>query len=209
MATITPIQLGPADRGRRLSLREYLDAEMVEGFRYELARGVLEVAQIPDDAHGLIVWLLLGLIRDFERAHPGWIVRAGGGSEFRVTLPRARSARHPDVAVVVTGTAPDVRGRRRPAVAMEVVSPGTEARERDYREKREDYLAAGLLEYWIVDPESRRVTVLLRDGDTWEERVFGDGQRAEGLALPGFSVDVATLWPRPEDPGNPPTDGPA
>jgi Uma2 family endonuclease len=203
--TITPPRLGPADRGRALALDAYLEAETADGYRYELARGVLEVVQIPDEAHGLIVWLLLGLIRDYERANPGRLLRAGGGAEFRVTLPGARSARHPDVAIVLAGTAPDVRGGRRPAIVMEVVSPGAESHDRDYRQKREDYLAAGVPEYWIVDPEARKVTVLLRDGDAWEERAFADGGRAAGLVLPGFEVDVSAIWPRPETDADDPT----
>ena len=38
------------------------------------------------------------------------------------------------------------------------------------------------------------MTVLVRNGDVWAERVFVDGQTAEGLALPGFAVPVADLW---------------
>ena len=47
--------------------------------------------------------------------------------------------------------------RSEAAVAFEVVSRGGE--DRDYRVKRDEYLAFGLREYWIVDPSARRVTV--------------------------------------------------
>ena len=60
--------------------------------------------------------------------------------------------------------------------------------------KREEYLAYGLLEYWIVDPLDRKVTVLTRRGDVWHEAVFRDEQVIASLVLPGFATTVAELW---------------
>jgi Uma2 family endonuclease len=40
-----------------------------------------------------------------------------------------------------------------PALIIEVVSPGSTNRARDYRHKRTDYTARGVAEYWIVDVE--------------------------------------------------------
>ena len=54
MAT-TRIQIGPADHGRRMTLDEFREAEEEPGYRYELARGVLEVTEVPNDPHGQIV----------------------------------------------------------------------------------------------------------------------------------------------------------
>ncbi len=60
--------------------------------------------------------------------------------------------------------------------------------------KREEYLAYGLDEYWIVDPLERKVTVLTRRGDTWAEAVFRDDQVIASLVLPGFATTAAELW---------------
>ena len=60
--------------------------------------------------------------------------------------------------------------------------------------KREEYLAYGLMEYWIVDPLERKVTVLTRHGDTWAEAVFRGDQVIASLVLPGFATTVAELW---------------
>ena len=179
MATVatSTIRIGPADHGRSMTLEEFLEAEEEDGYRYELARGVLEVTQVPDDPHGLVVWNLLAAIADYSHAHPDVIYRAGGGSEFRLWLPALISGRNPDVAVALRGTRKDWRGRRRPALAFDVVSEGREAHERDYVTKRAEYLAYGLLEYWIVDLQTKTVTVLIRDGDIWVERVYRDGQQ--------------------------------
>ena len=60
--------------------------------------------------------------------------------------------------------------------------------------KREEYLAYGLDEYWIVDPLKRQVTVLTHRGDTWHEAVLRDDQVIASLVLPGFATTVAELW---------------
>jgi Uma2 family endonuclease len=194
MATITNLRLGPADHGRRLSLQEFWEAEETEGYRYELARGVLEVTHVPGDAHGLIVCFLYKLFARYDQDHPHVIERFGGASEFRLWLPTMVSGRYPDAAVVIRNTPKDEQGVRPPVLVVEVVSEGSEARERDYVTKREEYLAYGLREYWIIDPFARRVTVLIRAGDAWRERVFVDGQLAEGLALPGLTLAVSDVW---------------
>jgi Uma2 family endonuclease len=193
MASIaTPPRIGPADHGRPMTLEEFREAEEEPGYRYELARGVLEVTEVPNDPHGLIVFNLYQLLALYYQAHPDVIFRYGGAGEFRLWLPGMISGRNPDVAVVLRGTPKDKRGRRPPALAIEVVSEGGETR--DYETKRQEYLVYGLREYWIVDPLLRRVTVLYREGDIWAERVFQGDQTIESLVLPGFAGRVADLW---------------
>src|SRR4051794_29065918 len=98
MATIAT-RIGPADHGRKMTLEEFLDAEEEPGYRYELARGVLEVTYVPGEPHGLIVYLLYKLLTRFDDQHPRVIYRFGGASEFRLCLPAMVSGRNPDVAV--------------------------------------------------------------------------------------------------------------
>jgi Uma2 family endonuclease len=177
-----------------MTLDEFLDADETPGHRYELARGVLEVTEVPNDPHGDIVWFLISAISQHDREHPGLIHRAGEASGFRLWMPGMESGRNPDIAVVLRNAPRDHRGRRVPALAMEVVSEGEEAHRRDYLTKREEYLAYGLFEYWIIDPIERKVTVLTRRGPTWHEQVFAGEQGASGLVLPGFLVRPADLW---------------
>jgi Uma2 family endonuclease len=193
MATISaPLRVGLADRGRRMTLDEYLEAEGEEGYRYELAKGVLEVIQVPNDAHAQVVSNLYDAISAYRRTHPGVILRYGGGSEFQLALPGMMSARNPDLGVVLRGSPRDWRGRTGPALAAEVVS--RESIQRDYETKRAEYLAYGLQEYWIVDPLKRQVTVLTRRGDTWNEAVLRGDQVIASLVLPNFVTTVADLW---------------
>jgi Uma2 family endonuclease len=200
MSTITtPLRISPADNGRVMSLEEFREAEVEDGYRYELARGVLEVSEVPNDPHGHVVCNLYRAVVRYELENPHIVSRFGGGSEFRLWIPALISGRNPDVAVALRNTPRDERGRRPPSLAFEVVSEGSEARERDYVTKRVEYLAYGLSEYWIVDPERKCVTVLIRDGDAWVEQVYREDQQARSLVLPGFVVSVQDLWVDVED----------
>jgi Uma2 family endonuclease len=195
MAT-THLQIGPADHGRRMTLEEFRDAEEEPGYRYELARGMLEVTEVPNDPHWQIVSNLQSLLHHYKAAHPGTILRIGGGGECRVWVPAMITGRNPDVAVVLRGTPQDDRGRQPPRLVAEVVSQGSEGR--DYQEKRADYLAFGIREYWIVDPPLRQVTVLVRrdqpGGPAWEERVCSGDEVIAGDLLPGFAGRVSEIW---------------
>ena len=79
-------------------------------------------------------------------------------------------------------------------LALEIVSLGSEARQRDYEHTRTDYARAGISEYWIVDPQENLVTVLVLQNGTYAEHgVFKIGDTAAGLLLPAVSVDVAEM----------------
>jgi len=197
MATVRR-QIGPAHRGLRLTLREFQEAEWRPGYLYELARGVLVVTKVPKGKHAQVVDNTHEAFSSYRRSHPGLIRRIGHGSDVRYVTLLFTSDRHPDLAVLFRQAPSDIEGGPLSVLGVEVVSRGKRARRRDYVEKREEYLAIGLLEYWIVDPEERRVTVLLRreaDGvAVWEERRFVGDEVIAGDLLPDFLGTVAELW---------------
>ena len=80
-------------------------------------------------------------------------------------------------------------------LAVEIVSPGDTSRERDLVTKPAEYARAGIAEYWIVDPEQQRITVLTLDGTFYREHgSFAAGQRATSVLLQGFEVAVADVF---------------
>jgi Uma2 family endonuclease len=203
MATVR-LRIGPADHGRKMTLEEFWEAEEQPGYLYELARGVLEVSEVPGEPHYQVVHNLHEMFSRHGRDHPRLILRIGRGSDVQYIIPELDTARHPDLAVVFREIPDrDLRGRRLSVLGVEVVSTGSRARDRDYIDKREDYLAVGLLEYWIVDPELRQVTVLIR-GEVegiaaWLERIFRGEDVIASELLPGFEGTVAGLWADVED----------
>jgi Uma2 family endonuclease len=191
MATITT-RIGPLDNGRAMTIDEFLEAEEELGYRYELARGVLEVTHVPGPTHGQVVCNLYRIVAFYDHFRQGFILRWGGGSEFRLWLPAMTSGRNPDLAVVLAASPKNLDGDRAPALVAEVVSKSSV--DRDYKAKREEYLAFGLLEYWIIDYLDRKLTLLVRNGDVWVEVLCPEDQPIPSLVLPGLTATVSDLW---------------
>jgi Uma2 family endonuclease len=78
-------------------------------------------------------------------------------------------------------------------LALEVVSE--DKLERDLVEKRGDYAEGRVPEYWIVNPQTETITVLVLRGDAYEEAaIYRRGESAASVLLVGFSVVVAAVF---------------
>jgi Uma2 family endonuclease len=75
-----------------------------------------------------------------------------------------------------------------PVLVVEVVSPGKENEDRDYRYKRSEYGARGIAEYWIVDPERAQVVVLALVDGLYEEMFFQGGERLVSPLFPALDL---------------------
>ena len=99
----------------------------------------------------------------------------------------------PDVAVVCDRDklSDGKRCKGAPDWIMEVVSPSTE--NRDYIRKLGKYNAAGVREYWIVDPNHDRVVVYnLEAGGAFEQpKTLKD--KVPVNIYPGFEIDFSQL----------------
>jgi Uma2 family endonuclease len=101
------------------------------------------------------------------------------------------TVRVPDLLVLSEELATALEGATRatitldmppPRLVVEVVSPGKKNINRDYRYKRSQYEARGVVEYWIVDPIVQRVSVLTRIEGLYEAALFeGDAAIASTL----------------------------
>ena len=80
-----------------------------------------------------------------------------------------------------------------PDLAIEILSPSTEARDRG--RKQAIYASYHVPEYWIVDVKGRRVELLALDGDTYNVRqVAGETDIAVSPTLPGLRIPVSRLF---------------
>jgi Uma2 family endonuclease len=62
-----------------------------------------------------------------------------------------------------------------PLLVIEIVSNSTtdkKSRDRDYLEKRSEYAARGIPEYWIIDPIQQVILVLTLVAESYQEQVF-------------------------------------
>jgi Uma2 family endonuclease len=84
-----------------------------------------------------------------------------------------------------------------PDLCIEIVSPDSEAR--DWREKYLEYEAAGVKEYWVIDPASEHVEVYTlaeqKDGPPKYRRVAEQQGAIVSTVLTGLRLPVEWLWP--------------
>jgi Uma2 family endonuclease len=162
-----------------------------DGQKADLIDGVIYMAS-PDSTRndqlgGFIRFLLHGYT---EVKGLGMVF----GSRFAFELSDVR-APEPDVAFVSNGRLHLIRKNRMlggPDVAVEVVSP--ESRHRDYFEKKLLYEAAGVLEYWIIDPlQSRAEFHQLEDG-AYKLAPLEQNRIFRSQAVKGFWLDVEWLF---------------
>ena len=195
MATVQEtLVIGPEDAGRLMTSEDYDAAEGEEGWRYELIRGVLVVSPIPKKpsrgmASRLIYWL------------EAYVESRGKDENFLTALSEEEipipdgNRRRCDVAVWM-GLSPNPVAEDVPAITVEFVSKRRSDVKRDDVEKRTEYLAAGVREYWIIDRFRRTMTALRRRGSRWVEQIIEEGETFRTPLLPGLELDLARLFAR-------------
>ncbi|MBI2388672.1 MAG: Uma2 family endonuclease [Deltaproteobacteria bacterium] len=160
----------------------------------ELVDGHLEEEEVPTWAHELVVsWLI--------RVLGGWFVPRGGfvlGSESKVAVS-ARRGRKPDVVVFFTSRGLPPRQssltRSPPDVVIEVVTATPRDQRRDRVEKKADYAAFGVAQYWIVDPEARTFEILARRDDGRFVELLAASEGAHDVpSCDGLRLDLDALW---------------
>jgi Uma2 family endonuclease len=177
-----------------MSLEDFEFAEVKEGHRYELSRGVLVGSHVPDPVHGAQIEAIHIRIGAYYLNLPDRISFMAAGSDCKLLVWDTESERHPGLAIYKT---PKPRGRNpwrtwTPEIVIEVVSLSSKVR--DYVEKREDYWHLGVKEYWIVDAERREMLVLRRQRGKWAERIVQENECYSTRLLPGFGLELAPVF---------------
>ena len=181
-----------------LMTAEQLLAYDARGQRTELVRGRLIIKEPASYLHGTIAARVLARIGAFlekdqaarSAEHPLGDVLA---AETGFTLQRRPdTVRAPDVAFVSwerRPVSPTGFGELAPDLAVEVLSPGDRAGE--VLAKVADWLNAGTLLVWVIDPVRRVARVYRADGseDIVNEDAALDGEKV----LPGFAVSLEGL----------------
>ena len=170
---------------------EYL-ALVTDGL-VEYVDGCLEFPPMPTKTHARVLRFLCNLLQAFVDARRL-------GETFSAGYPvkiREDRFREPDVVCVLNRNKARAGERFTEAadLVVEVVSPDRPSR--DLIEKRSEYAAAGIPEYWIADPRDKSLTVLALDPGASEYREAGryrEGETATSLLLEGLAVDVTEVF---------------
>jgi Uma2 family endonuclease len=169
---------------------QYLKLTDATNCMIEFTDGAIEVLPMPTDQHQSISQFIFLALRAFMQHIGGKVHYA----PLRLQI-RPDKFREPDILLV--RDAHDPRRQNRywlgADLVVEIVSPDNP--ERDTVTKRADYAAAGIPEYWIVNPEAETVMVLTLAGDSYADQgSFGRGTQATSALLAGFAVDVDALF---------------
>jgi Uma2 family endonuclease len=180
-----------------LTFEEYLAYDDGTDARYELVNGAL-VDMPPENDKNLEIArkLLLLLIKHIPVERVTW------GTEIEVTGRRA-TCRIPNLlvhteeskaALAGTARATITRDMPPPALVIEVVSPGQTNRDRDYRYKYTEYAARGIAEYWIVDPETKQITVCQWVNGLYEDTMYEEVEQIQSATVPNLVLTPKEIF---------------
>ena len=164
-----------------------------EDERYELLDGELVMTAAPNIAHQRVSSRL-------ERRLAAFVEEKGLGEVFRAPTDVMLSDTNvvqPDILFVSIDradiiTADNVQGA--PDLVVEVLSSTTA--KRDWRDKLDLYSKHGVQEFWLVDPETEIVWVLLPNESSLEvAKIYGKGDMLTSPMLEGFTLDLEQVFP--------------
>jgi Uma2 family endonuclease len=184
-------------RDARYTFADYL--QWTGDARWELIDGVAyNMTPAPSRRHQKIsgeLFLQFGLFLRGKRCE-------AYDAPFDVRLPKpgesdetTNTVVQPDLVVVCDPSKLDDRGcKGAPDLVIEILSPDSVAR--DQKEKFLLYEQAGVLEYWLVHPTDRIVTVFHRgaDGAYGRPAVYTPGERIRVGVLPELEIDLAAVF---------------
>ena len=178
-------------RPTTLTYEDYLNTSDDE--RWELLRGELSMVPGANFAHQKISGRLFSFLNRFvEERILGDVVYA----PFDVVLSPT-NVLQPDLLFVPNSqrsiiTDANIQGA--PALVIEIVSPSSGTTDRET--KRSIYAEHGVQEYWLVDPDTRTISVMALRGR--EFRGVGEYTAPNTLSsptLPGLALDLASIFP--------------
>jgi Uma2 family endonuclease len=187
-------RIGPGSAGMLMTPGEFdarPEEDWVRGYRYELINGVLVVSPIPGAGERSPNEELGYLLRIYMNTHPeGRTVDETLPEQTVTTLDNRRRADR--VIWVGLGRTPDPE-KDLPAIVVEFVGKRRRDALSDYEQKRDEYLKAGVREYWIID-RFRRIMTVYRIGDVGPTYIVITEQDTYTTSLlPGFSLALARL----------------
>jgi Uma2 family endonuclease len=183
---------------QKMSLEEYLTYDDGTDTRHELVDGVLVEMGTENPVNNLIASFLFSVFLGMGIPYYRLVI----GHQVGVSAAQA-TARQPDFIVhteaSLAATLADqilLFKEANPALVVEVVSNSEadpRSRKRDYQEKRAEYEARGIPEYWIVDPIKAVVLVLTLEQGQYREQCCIGPQVLQSSAFPALALTAAQV----------------
>ncbi len=165
-----------------------------DGRRYEIIEGVLYVSNTPNIDHQYAVSQISRRLGNYvEERNLGYVLTA----PFEIHLSERSRPVQPDVFFIAQERWPGAGAKffdGAPDLVVEVLSPSSYRR--DNYIKFTAYEAAGVLEYWIVNPNARLVQIYtLSSGEYALLGEFVGDEAVESRVLPGLEMVTSVLFP--------------
>jgi Uma2 family endonuclease len=183
----------PPDQGGKMTYEEFL-AWADEDTLAEWVDGEIVMNSPANLRHEEIEAFLIDLLKTYVGVHaPGKVL----SSRFQMKLPT--SGREPDLLFIATQHLDRLKDTYLDGSAdlvVEIVSP--ESAGRDRGDKFYEYRAAGIPEYWLIDPQLEQAEFYQLDAQGRYQLAPPDAQGLyRSRALPGFWLRIAWLWQDP------------
>lgn len=185
-------------RATKISYGEFLE-RIDENPHVEWVDGeIIEMSPISE-RHEDLSGFLKPLVRHFAEAYNLGIVR---GEPFQMKPALSLPGRAPDFFFVATAHLDRLRSTylEGPAdLVVEIISP--ESRAWDRGDKFFEYEAAGIPEYWLLDPIREQAEFYQLDpGGIYRPAVLDAQGRYQSVVLPSLWLQVSWLWQTPLPP---------
>lgn len=179
----------------RMSYEEFL-AWSDEDTRAEWVDGEVIIPMPPKNVHQTTLAFLHRLLAMFVDLFDLGKVSV---APFEVKLKPDGSSREPDIFFIAKENLDRLTEEKLVGPAdliIEIIS--TDSVQRDRRDKFKEYRAAGVREYWIIDPRPNKQRAdFFRLDETGDYELYGteDDAWIDSQVLPGFGLRPAWLWP--------------
>ncbi|MDR3115760.1 MAG: Uma2 family endonuclease [Treponema sp.] len=168
--------------------------EWDEGTHAEIIDGELYMMAPPSTFHQFMRMELAAQLHAFLKGKPCGVYAAPFGVRL-FPRPDRQDATvvEPDIVVVCDRSKLDERGcNGAPDMVIEILSPSTARTDKVV--KFHTYLAAGVKEYWIVNPDEKIIQVHILENGHYTVDMYDETGKVPVMVLPGCIIDVSVIF---------------
>ena len=196
-AAASPSRYSANPNGQKVSFEDYLALSGGKQFSEWKDGEIIEMSP-PSIRHQHLSAFLLTVMRLYANKHAAGVVLSAPAA---MKLRRQKAAREPDIFFLATERAKLLKQNYLDGAAdliVEIISPESVGRDRG--EKFVEYEAAGVREYWLIDPEREQAEFYqLAENGRYRLMALGDGEVFRSAVLQGFWLRVLWLWSPPDE----------
>lgn len=187
-----PTHLDACDNGMRMTVAEFEAVETWDrSYRFELIHGAVVVSPALTMGGRFARNSFISFLHGYAKTPAGRRTKTIALDEH--DLVTSAGVRRADL-VIWCGreVSPELKDAV-PTIVVEIVSRGRRNRHRDFVEKRAEYFAIGVKEYWIFDRFRRTLTACTTGEGDAGRKIVREKERYATPLLPEFSLSIGEL----------------